>query len=120
VPRARLSTVEKLLRRTKIVGDCLIWTGSTAHGKDGSPTYGKIWVPDGPTGRLRCVSTHVAAFEEMVGPVPAGREIDHLCKVKLCWRPDHLEAVTHRENSARVDWASAVQKRRSNRLVGAR
>jgi hypothetical protein len=35
------------------------------------------------------------------GPIPEGLEIDHLCRVQLCVNPEHLEAVTHRENMLR-------------------
>jgi hypothetical protein len=37
-----------------------------------------------------------------VGPVPEGLELDHLCRVKLCVRPEHLEPVTHPENMQRA------------------
>lgn len=36
-----------------------------------------------------------------VGPIPQGYEVDHLCNVPLCVRPEHLEAVTPAENIAR-------------------
>lgn len=36
------------------------------------------------------------------GPLPPGLELDHLCRNKSCVRPDHLEAVTHRENMRRA------------------
>src|SRR5215831_5464417 len=36
------------------------------------------------------------------GPIPDGYHIDHLCKVRGCWRPDHLEAVTPGENARRA------------------
>ena len=44
---------------------------------------------------------HWLLFEEVNGRIPAGLEIDHLCKNKLCINPDHLEAVTHAENMRR-------------------
>lgn len=42
-----------------------------------------------------------AAYEAFVGPIPDGLEIDHLCQVRSCCNPDHLEPVTHAENMAR-------------------
>ena len=36
-----------------------------------------------------------------VGPIPDGREIDHLCRNHRCVNPDHLEPVTHLENMRR-------------------
>ena len=47
---------------------------------------------------------HRAMYEQEVGPIPDGYEIDHLCRVTSCINPAHLEAVT-----------SAVNKQRSPR-----
>lgn len=44
---------------------------------------------------------HRVAYEVWVGPVPAGLELDHLCRNPACVRPDHLEPVTHRVNMLR-------------------
>lgn len=44
---------------------------------------------------------HRLAYEWFVGPIPKGLHIDHLCRVRNCVRPDHLEAVTAAENRAR-------------------
>ena len=44
---------------------------------------------------------HVVAYELFVGRVPEGKELDHLCGVRCCVNPAHLEPVTHRENLRR-------------------
>jgi hypothetical protein len=44
---------------------------------------------------------HRAAYEAAYGSVPPGLELDHLCRNRLCIRPDHLEAVTRRVNIMR-------------------
>lgn len=46
-------------------------------------------------------SAHRTAYETWVGPIPDGLEIDHLCRVRDCIEPTHLEAVTHLENLRR-------------------
>ena len=46
---------------------------------------------------------HRMAYTEAKGPIPDGLEIDHLCRVKTCVNPEHLEAVTRRENMLRQD-----------------
>jgi hypothetical protein len=44
---------------------------------------------------------HVLAFEAARGPRPDGMDLDHLCRVRCCVNPDHLEPVTRRENCLR-------------------
>ena len=44
---------------------------------------------------------HRIAYEEFVGSIPNGLELDHLCKNKRCVNPEHLEAVTRSENVRR-------------------
>ncbi|HEV2123202.1 MAG TPA: HNH endonuclease signature motif containing protein [Chloroflexota bacterium] len=50
------------------------------------------------TGNLKA---HRWAYEALVGPIPTGTELDHLCRNPACVRPDHLEPVTHAENIRR-------------------
>ena len=69
---------------------CHRWTG--AHNSTG---YGYVKV-DG-----RQVSVHSVAYELFVGPIPEGLELDHLCRVRDCANPEHLEAVTRAENLRR-------------------
>lgn len=47
------------------------------------------------------VRAHRWLYERMVGPIPADLQLDHLCRVRNCVRPDHLEAVTASENTRR-------------------
>lgn len=72
------------------LGPCWLWTRATHP--DG---YGNIRV----SGRGRFA--HRLAYELEIGPVPEGLELDHLCRVRICVNPDHLEPVTHAENMRR-------------------
>lgn len=74
------------------LGACWLWTGSV-----GSRGYGQINI----RALLRPVGTHRVAYEAVNGPIPDGMELDHLCEVKTCVRPDHLDVVTKAEHSRR-------------------
>lgn len=54
---------------------------------------------------------HRLSYEEFVGPIPDGLQIDHLCRVRCCVNPDHLEPVTHLENIRRGVWIDACRER---------
>lgn len=60
-------------------------------------------------GKMRLA--HRVAYEIHVGPIPDGLEIDHLCRVRCCVNPDHLEPVTHRENMRRSPSWNSVGRR---------
>lgn len=49
----------------------------------------------------KVVNAHRAAYTLLVGPIPPGLVVDHLCGNPLCVNPAHLEAVTQRENVRR-------------------
>lgn len=54
-----------------------------------------------PTGKRVMDMAYRVAFQLIKGPVPAGMHLDHLCRNPSCVNPDHLEAVTSRENTLR-------------------
>lgn len=57
----------------------------------------------GAGGRWTQTTSHRWAYEDQVGPIPDGWEVDHLCRNRACLRPDHLEAVPLAENRRRRD-----------------
>src|SRR5215467_11127283 len=57
--------------------------------------YGSVW-----SGGKSCY-VHRVVYEALVGPVPEGLELDHLCRNPRCVNPDHLEPVTHLVNVQR-------------------
>lgn len=91
---SRLPLRERLFTRLIIDPDtgCLLWTGGRNH-----KGYGYI----GVNGRHARV--HRLMYELFVGPIPDGMQLDHLCRVRHCASPSHLEAVTCRENVLRGD-----------------
>ena len=70
------------------LGPCWIWTA----GKNGMG-YGAFH-----PGYPRQVSAHRWAYELLVGPIPPGLQLDHLCRVPSCVNPRHLEPVTPKVN----------------------
>lgn len=76
------------------LGRCWIWLGNiNGHG------YGVF-----SRGRNACTES----FELYKGKLAPGYEPDHLCRIRACINPDHLEAVTHRENLLRGDGVAAI------------
>lgn len=75
---------------------CWLWT----HSKN-QLGYGLFGVGSMTDGTRRRMAAHRWSYQYWVGPIPAGLVIDHLCRVPSCVRPEHLEAVTNRENSLR-------------------
>lgn len=66
---------------------CWLWAG----GMDARDAYGKY------EGR----QAHRVVYERLVGPIPDGLELDHLCRVPRCVNPVHLDPVTTAENMRR-------------------
>lgn len=44
---------------------------------------------------------HRAMYEQVIGPIPEGMDLDHLCRQPRCINPDHLEPVTRAKNLQR-------------------
>jgi hypothetical protein len=58
-------------------------------------------------------------YERYVGPIPEGLNIDHLCRVKACCNPAHLEPVTQHENIMRSPIAlAAINARKTHCKYG--
>ncbi|RIK36052.1 MAG: HNH endonuclease [Chloroflexi bacterium] len=75
---------------------CWLWKGSI------SPEgYGRLSINNYP------VYAHRWSYEHFVGPIPEGLVLDHLCRVRNCVNPYHLEIVTTRENCLRGESIAA-------------
>lgn len=104
----RLRIIEKLYARIEVQdlgftldgapSPCHIWTGPTSgDGRGGG--YGRMSL-DGQT-----VATHIVAFTHYFGFIPGRKQVDHLCRHRLCCNPVHLDLVTHLQNQRRRDAA---------------
>lgn len=90
-PRRSISAFPANMNSRLLVTDgCWHWQGAVTSSGYGSVSHeGRIW------------STHRLAYELLVGLIPEGLQIDHLCLNKLCCNPAHLEPVTAQENRRR-------------------
>ncbi len=92
---------ERFLKKVEKTSTCWIWRAAI-HSIKG---YGMFKSRVGGY-------AHRAAYELFIGPIPPGFSIDHLCRNKICVNPDHLEAVTHRENVLRGIGPTAINNRK--------
>lgn len=90
---------DRFWRKVSKADTCWIWTGAA-----NSKGYGCVSV----AGRLYL--SHRLAYAWEVGAIPNGLTIDHLCRNKLCVRPNHLEPVTVGENIRRAHERVSVCK----------
>lgn len=106
-PVGGASTLERILSNLD-VGDCWEWKGSFYDNG-----YGQISLVR--NGKKTTRPVHRELWEQIVGPVEDGLELDHLCRNRKCANPDHLEPVTAAENVRRSEGhQSKVLARRSH------
>lgn len=90
------------------LGPCWIWLAGKIKGY----------------GHFRVGKTHIMAhrfsYQLKYGSIPEGLQSDHLCRVKSCVNPDHLEVVTSRENTLRGFGPTAINFRKAECISGHR
>lgn len=102
------TAIRLVLRRTSIEPktNCWMWLGSTM-----TNGYGNVqWA-----GKVRPV--HRVVYEKYFGQVPAGLDLDHLCRQRLCCNPFHLEPVTRAENCRRSPYTFKAQCRNGHDMT---
>jgi hypothetical protein len=100
-----LSPLSRFMMKVKVPGPldgCWLWqAGKTKSG------YGMFG--GGYAGKV--TTAHRWIYRRVVGPIPDGMVIDHLCRNKSCVNPDHLEPVTHSVNLLRGHAALRFERR---------
>lgn len=100
--RAPIAERLERLSMPEPMSGCTLWMGG-----DNGLGYGLVW-HDGGMKRA-----HRVAWELERGPVPNGLVLDHICRVRSCINPDHLRAITFRENVLCGEGVSAREARRT-------
>lgn len=82
---------------------CLVWSGTIS--KKG---YGRISIDN------KMCFVHITAYVMFAGPVPEGLVLDHLCRNRACFNPNHLEPVTVADNNLRGEGCMAAYARKTH------
>jgi len=97
--------VDRLMMRTikNSESGCWVWTGSLRCQGYGRISHNKqVWL------------VHRLAYTIFKGSIPDGLQIDHLCRNRACWNPEHLEVVTVRQNVLRGAGLPAENARKTH------
>lgn len=105
----------RFFEKVKISTSNPMWNGTTCwiwKASKNDKGYGGI----GYQGKV--VRSHRLAYEMLIGDIPDGLELDHLCRRRDCVNPFHLEPVTHKVNMSRGKAASKTHCLRGHPLSG--
>lgn len=112
-PKTAAEKVAELLALYRRGDDeCWAWKGMKSSPLSDSREYITVRADSRPQ------LIHRLAYSVLVGPIPDGLEIDHLCRNTYCMNPQHLEPVTHRVNMLRGRTAAAANARRTHCVRG--
>jgi hypothetical protein len=103
---------DRLLARVTVDHGTGCWLWPTVNARTG---YGSVRV-GGRTSRMALA--HRVSYELHVGPIPEGRQLDHLCRNRACVNPAHLEPVTAQINVLRGEGLAAANAVKTHCVVG--
>lgn len=107
MPKSPLSTEERFWAKVQKTDGCWAWVGARSD-----TGYGSFQV------NAHRVGPHRFSYELLVGPIPKGLTIDHLCRNRLCVNPNHLEVTTMRDNTLRGNSITAQAARKTHCPAG--
>lgn len=108
-----LPIAQRFWSRVHKTNGCWIWLGAT-----NPKGYGQFFWKRGDASHSYTRPAHIVAYELSLGPVPKGRELDHICQNRRCVNPAHLEPITHKENLMRGDTVCARKKMQTHCVNG--
>ena len=94
--------LNRLFSHIKKTDTCWVW--ESGKDKDG---YGFTSI------KSRYKLAHRVVYELLVGEIPQGLQLDHLCRNRSCVNPNHLEPVTSRENTMRGNGPSSLNAKKN-------
>ena len=95
---------ERFWAKVNRSGDCWLWQGGLYNNGYGCFRLSAF------AGAL----AHRFAYQSMIGPIPEGLQLDHLCRVRQCVNPSHLEPVDCKVNILRGVSSAAVNARKTH------
>lgn len=84
---------------------CWVWSGNVTDG------YGRVATQF--CGIRYYIRAHRLAYELLVGSIPTGKVLDHLCRNRRCVNPKHLEPVTSKVNVLRGEGVTATNAKKT-------
>ena len=89
------------------VGDCWIWKGSLVSGGYGQTRIdNQVWM------------VHRLMWSVLIGDIPDGMTLDHVCRERACCNPDHMQVVDQYTNTMRGYGSPARNARKTRCLNG--
>lgn len=99
---------ERFWAKVEKTDTCWLWTAARSDTGYGSFAFRRDAIRN----------AHKVAYEMLIGPVPEGLQLDHLCRVRHCVNPAHLEPVTARENGRRGTGLQAIHAKKTHCIHG--
>jgi len=99
--------VNRFWSKVKKTETCWLWSAGKSKG------YGQFFYSPF-AGKEFNTRAHIFAYEILIGDIPEGLQLDHLCRVRHCVNPMHLEPVTQKENILRGISVSALNARKTH------
>jgi HNH endonuclease len=90
---------------------CWLWAGALRQPSPDGGGYGRFW-----TG-THVDYAHRVSYRHFVGPIPADKELDHLCMTRACVNPRHLDLVNHTMNMRRAPNATKTHCKRGHEFT---